>query len=51
MTRILAFAAPIALAASPAFAGFAVEPTPGPGLLGLAAAGVVGAIYLARRKR
>jgi hypothetical protein len=51
MIRNFAYAMPIALMTTPALAGAAPAPTPGAGLAGLAAAGVVGAIYLARRKR
>lgn len=51
MNRAIALAATLMLIASPAMAGLRPVAMPAPGLLGLAALGVVGAILIARRKR
>ncbi len=52
MQRFLPVAAVLTLSATPALAGVVMGPSlPSSGILSLAAAGVVAAIYLARRKR
>ncbi len=50
MKRVVFLALPAMVAATPAFAGSTPQ-LPGPGILGLVAAAVVGGIFLARRKR
>ena len=54
LSRILV-AAPVLLLSVPALAGIqdgaSVQPLPAPGIVGLVAAGVIGAIFVARRKK
>ncbi len=47
----LAAAAPFLLASTAAVAGGPASPAPGPGVIALIAAGVVGAIVIARRRK
>ncbi|MCP1337795.1 hypothetical protein [Futiania mangrovi] len=51
MSRILTLIAPAVLLATPALASGPVPTLPGPSILGLAAAAVVGGVYLARRRK
>ncbi len=51
MRRLLTFTAVLLLSAGPALAGPSVNGLPTPSVLGLAVAGVVAAVFLARHKR